>query len=111
MNKKQLQRIRNDNYRLVDSSKSLAGESRYGIVRINTNNSLKHEQKKLEICYCLKKRNHQFLTECRFKAGGRADVFDLDRSEAYEVVVSESEDSIKSKRDKYPVPVIVVEVD
>lgn len=111
MNKKQLQEIRNNNYRdYVDSSKSLAGESNHPIMRYNCNNSAEHEEIKLRVCRILKKHGHKLLTECYFKNGSRADIFDLDTGTAYEIIKSESKASIKSKQEKYPVKIITIEV-
>jgi len=105
------QRIRNSNFRqYVDVTKSLSGESRYGIVRINVGNTLEHEMKKLEVCFELKSTDQQFLTECRFKNGKRADVFILDTAEVIEIVHSEPEESIVRKSNEYPdgVKILVV---
>jgi hypothetical protein len=68
-----------------------------------------HEFAKFFICLKLKKEGHKFLTEAEFK-GGRADVVDLTDGVCIEVVHTESEESIKSKESRYPLPVVVFKV-
>lgn len=100
--------IRNNNYKLVDNFKSLSGESQHPVMRYSTANTFAHESKKLEICMELWGQGHHLLTECRFKHGGRCDIFDLDVGQAVEVVCSEKEKSLIKKSVKYPVPILVV---
>ena len=72
-------------------------------VEIHTSNSLEHELKKLEICYNLKKEGHNFMTEAILKNGSRPDIIVLDVKPpiAYEVMKSESDESIKNKETTY----------
>lgn len=109
MSKADIQRTRNENYRFVDTSKSLAGESRHPMMRYNYKIP-EHEYKKLKVCMELTALGHKLLTECHFKSGGIADIFDLDTGTAYEIVNSESDKSIELKKNKYPVMVIKIEV-
>lgn len=108
VNQRDLQRIRNENYKLVDNMKSLSGESSHPVMRYSTANTFAHESKKLEICMELWGQGHHLLTECRFKHGGRADIMDLDSGTAIEIVCSEKEKSLIKKSVKYPVPILVV---
>lgn len=66
-------------------------------------NSKKHEMKKAEICIDVLKKGGFFLTECRFKSGGRADVVAMidDGITVYEIANSEKEASLKEKMKKY----------
>ena len=111
MDKKELQKIRNENYRYVDPFKSLSGESRHPTVRINTGNTIEHERKKFEICYHLTKKGYQYLTECHFKEPyrGIADIFVLDNGRIIEIMISETNEYFTKKVKNYPpLPVIGV---
>ena len=104
MNEQQKQRIRNDNLRYLDIFKLIGGESKKGIIRINVNNSIEHERKKFELAYDLKSQGHHFITEAPFKLprSGRCDLIDLDDGTVYEIVKTESTESILQKQRKYP---------
>lgn len=78
-------------------------------IRINTANSLKHEMKKLEVCYTLKKYGHDFLTEATFsKNGKRCDIVDLSDKSVIEIAVTEEEESLAKKVMDYPLPIEVL---
>ena len=80
-------------------------------IYLSVANTLAHELKKAEVCYSIRKKRHDFITEAAFNNGsGRADVIDLDEGIAYEIVHSESEESLKRKAKDYPIPVEVVRV-
>ena len=58
----------------------------FNAVFISTSNSLKHEQKKLEVCYNLRKKGSHFITEAvENKTGLRRDVVELETDTKYEV--------------------------
>ena len=75
------------------------------VVNLNAHNSKKHELIKAEICYELKKANKSFITEAPILTGkrtGKADILVLDTAEVIEIMVSESEDELRKKVQKYP---------
>jgi hypothetical protein len=67
-----------------------------------------HIQMKLEICKWLKKQGKEFMTEAKLITGQRCDIINCDDAVIYEVVESESEESIEKKRKDYPLEIIVV---
>ena len=77
----------------------------------NMGNSLAHERRKMEIAF-----NHTIagcvvILEAEFqKNAGRCDVLCLDCETIYEVIHSESEESISVKRKLYPESLKIVEV-
>ena len=75
------------------------------VLRWSVNETDAHINRKFEICKALKKIDHYFYTEAIFKSGLRADVIDADEIVAYEVYNTESLDSLKKKRDSYPIEV------
>jgi len=64
-----------------------------------------HIQMKLEICKYLKKQGIEFYTEAIFNSGLRADVINADEKICYEVYESEGMESLKEKRNTYPIEV------
>ena len=70
---------------------------------INTNESLAHLHKKLDVAYNLIKNGSVLICEARFKGGGRADIYCLDTDVAYEILCSEKEANILNKAKVYPV--------
>lgn len=76
-------------------------------IKIGSNNTWEHEMAKCVICIYLKKQKRNFVTEAIFKNNkGRVDVLDVSFGVCYEIVVSEKKESIKIKKDKYPLPVV-----
>ena len=79
---------------------------------ISIANSLKHELKKLEVCYKIKEKGHSFITEaerCKLDEKGnrrRVDVVDIDTGEEFEIEVDKRRAS-RFKDDK-KVTVIMV---
>lgn len=63
-----------------------------------------HALTKFWICRWLREEGFDFITECRFKNGKRADIYVLDYGDglAIEVVKSESANSILDKSQSYP---------
>ena len=72
------------------------------VVKIEKGNTLNHELLKFLVCFILKNRKYEFMTEVRFVEGGRADIIDLDNQIIYEVLVTEKEENIDIKREMYP---------
>ena len=87
MNKKELIKIRNTNW----NKYSTPGCPRYykrkrNAIFISVANSLAHEQKKLEVCYNLKKEGKEFITEAYENATGLIrDIVCLDDNEITEI--------------------------
>jgi hypothetical protein len=110
MNKQERQRRINDNLRLLDF-RSKSG-SHVNCIRISTANTLEHEIEKLIRAYHLMEHGSDIITEAVFEnGGGRADLIDLLEGIVYEIVNSETEESITKKIIKYPLPVEVVKVE
>ena len=75
MNKIQLQTQRNNTRRLFKHSSGI----HVNCVRLNCGNTLRHEEKKMQICWDLLKEQKQFICEAEFENGlGRADIVVLD---------------------------------
>lgn len=101
MNKKFMQSIVNEYKRHIDMGNKFG--SHENCVRISPANSLEHEKKKLEICYELAQQGIPFMTEVIFEGRhGRGDIVDLYNGIIFEVVKSESKESIEEKKKKYP---------
>ncbi len=95
-----MQHIINSNkFEHLDSMQKLLPNA----VVLNTHNSLEHELKKCEIAYKLKKAGHTFVTESKLKNGKRPDILVLDLMQpiAYEIIHSETADSISKKIKTY----------
>ena len=110
MNKEERQRAINNTLRLIDfHSKS---GSHVNCIRINTNNTLEHEIEKLKICFWIIKNGGAVLTEGKFENGeGTPDIINLVEGSIIEIVHTETEESIKKKIEKYPLPIEVVKVE
>ena len=106
MNEKERQAKRNSIRRLLRHQSGI----HVNCIRINTNNTRAHELAKFELAWHLREMRHSFVCEGEFENPwkSRADVIDLDDGVVYEIVVSESEESIVKKQGTYPLPVIVV---
>ena len=60
---------------------------------------IKHEENKWRVCLRLRSLGHHFLTEAESLGGEhRADVVDLDEWEVIEIAVTESLESLETKR-------------
>lgn len=77
-------------------------------IKLNPNNSKEHEMKKVEICWELLKANKSFLTEAEFENGKKCDVVCLDDAIVWEVLHSETPESIENKRKNYPLEIKTV---
>jgi len=77
-------------------------------LKMHSNISDEHMDKVYEICKWLKKHGKDFLTEARFKTGGRADIIVLEDCVAIEVLVTETVDSFLKNKSKYPIKTIAV---
>ncbi len=73
--------------------------------------TLKHAAKIFEICYWLNKHGRTFYTEAVFKNLSRADIFILEDRVAIEVMDSENQKSIDSKRERYPCRIVEIQKD
>ena len=71
-------------------------------VRFYPGESKEHIAKKKEICGRLLTEGKHFVCEPIFITGGRADVLCLDNFTAYEVVKTETNESILRKQQEYP---------
>ena len=102
-----IQEIRNDTKRLLDRSFNTQEQ----VIKININNTIKHELAKFLLCWeaaCDKKR---FVTEAIFSNGKRADILILDDGDAWEILKSESKEKFKLKLNEYPCHVIPFKAD
>ena len=75
------------------------------VINLNTHNSVEHEMTKARICYELQKQGKHYVTEARMNSTKRnciADILILDTAEIIEILVSETEDEVKEKVEKYP---------
>jgi hypothetical protein len=105
MNKDDLQRRRNEILRLL----GFQDTRHVNCIRIGDGETNIHQLTKTVLCIKLRREGKQFVCEAKFKDGsGRADVLCLDEGIAYEIVDSESEESLAKKAEKYPVPVEIV---
>src|SRR3972149_2854764 len=107
MGKLDLVRQRVQSYNFLDRSFNI----KQGVVKINEHNTLEHELAKFLLCWELKSLGKEFVTEAIFCNKKRADILVLDDCEAWEVVKSESDESIKRKETDYPVSVIFFNAD
>jgi hypothetical protein len=103
MNKLQLQARRNKIAQLIRIS-----NRHKNCLKWSPNELDGHLQMKFAICRHLLAKGKEFYTEAIFNDGGRADIINADDAVIYEVVDSESEESINRKRVDYPLPIIVV---
>ena len=93
MNKKErIQRIETNwrKYHVPNQKNSLLKKN---AIHISTANSLKHELKKLEICYELKKLGSEFITEAEIrdsKPKRRVDIVDLSSGHEIEIECNHS---------------------
>lgn len=110
MNKLERQRRINDNSRFFQwNSKS---GSHINCFKFNANNSDEHEDGKYKIYKRLRREGKSVLVEGILENGrGTPDVTDLDDGLHYEVAHKETEESLKKKIEKYPLPVEVIRVE
>jgi len=75
-------------------------------------NTDKHEDKKYEIYKKLRREGKSVLVEAILENGkGIPDITDLSDGVIYEIANTETEESIKKKIEKYPLPVEVIRVE
>ena len=90
MNKRELIKTRKENwckYHIPGCSN--LHRLKFNSIQISIANSLKHELKKAEICYKIKKQGHFFITEAESnKRNKRVDIVDLDDGMEYECEVN-----------------------
>ena len=100
----QLQQKRNEVSRLLRTSNRKRNAFRW-----SPNETEAHVDMKFHICKQLKRWGHEFYTEAIFNDTGlRADVIDADEGIIYEVVNTESKESILRKSHHYPLEIRVV---
>ncbi len=104
MNQKNLAIQRNNIRRLLKHSSNI----HTNCIRLNIGNTDEHEEKKFRLCRAFKKAGQHFICEAEFIKGGRADIINLDRMLIYEIVKSESKESLELKAHTYPLPIIKV---
>ena len=105
MNKEDLARRRNDTARLFRQTSKI----HRGCIRLNAGSTWEHELAKIYKCRELLRQGKDFITEAEFEGGqGRADIVCLDEGVVYEIVQTESEESIQDKRKRYPLPIVVI---
>ena len=98
MNQIELMRNRNEIAQLIR-----IGNRHKNVLRWGSGETDEHIQMKLEICKYLKKLGEEFYTEPIFVDGsGRADIIASDRRQIIEVYNTETEKSLKEKKNKYP---------
>jgi len=86
-------------YDLIDKSYNY----KEGVIKINIINSIAHEICKCITCYNLKKENKCFYTELIFKNNaGRADIYLPKELKVIEILHTETENKLESKKIKYP---------
>jgi hypothetical protein len=108
VNQRKVYNRRNEVLKIVRPSSRLGSYS--NCVRINPNNSLIHERKKLEVCYELIKAGCEVFTEVEFY-GGICDILSIDKNGnplIYEIVVTESKESLEAKKLKYPFEIVEI---
>ena len=83
------------------------------VIKISKHETLKHKLAKIFTCIELMDNDIDFYTEAIFDSGHRADIFlpNLKRPVAYEIVVTESDKSIRIKEANYPCKVIKVKAE
>ena len=115
MNIKDRYKLVNKNIRTFLDSNSkhiLAGNGYNKIISINVGNTLAHERTKFTKAYELLSFGHVIATETKLKSGKRPDilVLDLETPMAYEIIKTETKESIEKKRKEYyPIMVYTVE--
>jgi hypothetical protein len=82
-----------------------------GVIKININNSFKHELSKFLVCWELATTKQKFITEGIFTNGDRCDILNLDACEVIEIFNTEKEASLERKRTEYPMRIIALKAD
>ena len=78
--------------------------------RTNIGNTDAHEDAKYRLYRSLRRQDHLVVVEAVFEDdSGRADLVDLDRGVAWEILDSESKKSIEMKKLKYPIPIYTIQ--
>jgi len=77
-------------------------------IRLHKSTNKKHRNKMVEICNWLIDNGYHFVTEAKFKKGGRADIVVLETGDAYEIMNTEEMERFNKK--KYPIPTYPIKV-
>jgi len=102
-------KIQNSDYHKKKELLSLFDRSyniRKNTIKFNSHNTEAHELAKCILALDLLKSGKTFYCEAIFLSGLRADLVCLEDFSAYEVIVSESEHSIRNKQENYPLPIL-----
>ncbi len=100
MGKMNIERNRNETRNLLDQAFS----TKENCVRFGANETFEHAWAKFVLCWEAHLEEKHFVTEAIFaKGSGRADILILDDNEVWEVLHSESVESLEEKMKKYPV--------
>lgn len=76
--------------------------SHLNCIRLNNNCSVIHNDKIIELAKEFLRNNIPFITEAEFKTGGRADLINCFTHKIYEIMHTETDESIEAKQTKYP---------
>lgn len=107
MNQSKVYSRRNE---ILSKFKNLTG-SYSNTIKINPHNSAQHELKKFSIALELIKAGVEVFTEIELKKGGVCDILGIDRNGdalIFEIINTESKESIENKREIYPFTIIEV---
>jgi len=76
--------------------------TKFNVLKVHSQNSIEHERLKLDVFYLLRKHGFTVASEAEFVRGGRADILDIDRGIAFEILHTEEDINIKAKKKLYP---------
>ena len=76
--------------------------SHLSCIRLNPACSDEHNLKIVSLCLEFLKNQIPFMTEAIFNNGSRADLINCMTHECYEIMVTETEESIEAKAKRYP---------
>lgn len=88
---------RRESLRLVKES-----NVKINVIRGSSGETMQHYLAKTKLCEILQTFKKWYITEARFKTGGRADILNLDDLTVYEVLMTETEAQFKEKLKYYP---------
>lgn len=91
-------KVENENLRKLSKSY----KHHIDVINFSAHETYEHFLAKARVSYYLKKNKRQFCTEAIFTNGKRADIFDLSWGCAFEILLSESMESIELKKQSYP---------
>lgn len=77
-------------------------------IRLHKSTNKEHRNKIVEICNWLIDNDYHFITEAKFRKGGRADIVVLENGCAYEVLNTETYEAFNRK--EYPIPTYPIHI-